>query len=80
MAAPQVISLGIGSPASIGWFITFGLGDLGGAVEEAATAGNVGTGVLPITFQAPAIHHMPAPFMQELRGGLHHVLPIEETP
>ena len=26
MAAPQIISLGIGAPASIGWFITLGLG------------------------------------------------------
>ena len=26
MAAPQIISLGIGAPANIGWFITLGLG------------------------------------------------------
>ena len=29
MTAPQIISLGLGTPSSIGWFITLGLGDFG---------------------------------------------------
>lgn len=41
MAAPQVISLGIGSPASIEWFITFGLG-AGAAVVDTTTFSSTG--------------------------------------
>jgi len=82
MAAPQIISLGIGSPASIGWFLTFGLGDFGDEEPAAATgnAGNIGRGVRDFTFTPRVGLSEPRDFTFSPRESLREVRDFKETP
>ena len=62
------------------WYGAQAAGGGGGGVTEATTAGNPTGGLLPVTFQAGVVTYVPSPFLQEIKGGLHDIRPIEETP